>query len=331
MTRSVLSAAMVISAVLLGCSSESSPPSEVTRPEEPASPARTEAPPSVAAPGPTVDLTGIRAPVVRSARIMPDPLIRTGPVTVEVEAEDPEGVGVSLRHQWIVNGTPLEAQTGPSLAPDLVKRGDRVSVEVVPISVRGRGVSYTSDEVRVVNTPPEVTQLKVEPFPPKIGDRLITRTEDNDVDGDSVTYTFLWLRNNEEVVSDGEEGTLDTTGFKRGDEIVLEVTPHDGTAPGQPLTSDPIVIANSPPEITSKPPTRFPRGQYVYAVTARDPDGDPVTYGLETAPAGMAIDPKTGRLEWKLTNASKGTHQVRVTASDGQEGGPAVQEFDLVF
>ena len=331
MTRATLSITLLVSALLLGCGSESPPPSDVNRPEPPASAASSEAPTAAPAPAPTVRLPGNLPPVVQWAQIMPTPLVLSGPVTVAVEAADPEGAAVSLRRQWIINGTAVKGPTGPSLAPDLLKRGDLVRVEVVPSDSSGDGTPYLSEEVRVVNTPPEVTDFKVEPFPPRVGDRLVAHPEGKDADGDYVTYTFRWRRNNEEVVSGGEEGTLDTAAFKRGDEIVLEVIPHDETGPGQPLTSDPIVMANSPPEITSKPPTRFQRGLYVYAVTATDRDGDPVTYALETAPPGMVINPKSGRLEWKLTAESKGTHQVRVTVSDGQEGEPAFQEFELVL
>ena len=322
---------MVMAAVLLGCSSEPPPPSEVSRPGQPASRGSSEAPGSAAAVGATRNSPGNRPPVVQWAQLSPSPLVLSGPITVTVEAVDPENEAVSLRYQWIVNGTRLEGRTAPSLPPDLLQRGDRVSVEVIPLDGDGQGDLYTIEEVTVVNTPPEVTQIKVEPFPPKLGDRLVAHPEGNDADGDEITYTFRWQRNNTEVEVDDEEGVLDTASFKRGDEIILEVIPHDGTGPGQSLTSDPLAIANSPPEITSKPPAKFPRGLYVYAVTASDRDGDPVTYGLETAPSGMVIDPKTGRLEWKLTDVSKGTYQVRVTASDGQEGEPGFQEFELVF
>ncbi len=112
---------------------------------------------------------------------------------------------------------------------------------------------------------------------------------------------------------------------------MLEVTPHDGSEPGQAAPSDPIEIVNSPPQITSTPPERFGGGRYIYQVAAIDKDGDPLTYSLAAAPAGMAIDPKTGRLEWKYGPEVRGDHTVRVTVSDGHEEEQTWQEFRLTF
>ncbi len=54
-----------------------------------------------------------------------------------------------------------------------------------------------------------------------------------------------------------------------------------------------------PPVIISQPVTTAVAGQaYTYPVKAIDPDGDPLTYSLTTAPQGMTIDPTTGVASW---------------------------------
>ena len=65
---------------------------------------------------------------------------------------------------------------------------------------------------------------------------------------------------------------------------------------------------------------------YVYDTDAVDPDGDPLTYTLPTAPAGMGIDPVSGLIRWGPAPTQIGSHPVTVSVSDGR-GGTAVQNF----
>nr|NIW49865.1 hypothetical protein [Gammaproteobacteria bacterium] len=47
-----------------------------------------------------------------------------------------------------------------------------------------------------------------------------------------------------------------------------------------PLTSAPVVVDNSPPEIVSNPPAHLEDGTFRYAVKTVDVDGDPVKFSL---------------------------------------------------
>jgi YD repeat-containing protein len=71
---------------------------------------------------------------------------------------------------------------------------------------------------------------------------------------------------------------------------------------------------NRPPSVSSVPGFIAAVGHpYVYAISARDPDDDPLMYSLITSPAGMSID-ALGRIAW--TPASTGSFAVRVRVSD---------------
>ncbi|MBW4473935.1 MAG: S8 family serine peptidase [Stenomitos rutilans HA7619-LM2] len=60
--------------------------------------------------------------------------------------------------------------------------------------------------------------------------------------------------------------------------------------------------ANQPPSIISIPQTQAVAGQlYQYTVQVQDADGDPITFGLDKAPNGMTIDPKTGVVSYNPT------------------------------
>lgn len=321
MTAHGLAMALFAIAVLFGCGRDASQTDEATR-NKPATARQAPSTPSVAA-------RFNRPPVIRSARIVPNPVLRSGPVTVQVEAEDPDLNAVTFRHQWLANGELLAGETGPTVPPHRLRRGDLVAVEVTPLDGLAEGAPYRTEAVPVENSPPEVTRLLLQPDPVRVGDRLRAQTEASDADGDSIEYTFRWWRNNALLV-EGEADTLDTGELTRGDTIVAQVTPRDSASAGKPVFSQEITIANSPPKITSVPPAAFQPGRYEYLVTARDPDGDPLAYGLPTAPPGMTMDKTRGRIEWRLAPGTMGTHKVKVSVEDGQ-GGRTFQEFDLTL
>jgi fibro-slime domain-containing protein/RHS repeat-associated protein len=71
-----------------------------------------------------------------------------------------------------------------------------------------------------------------------------------------------------------------------------------------------------------------PDRQYTYQVRAEDPNGDPLTYSLVTAPDGMKIDASTGLVTWNPGADKVGTHNVTVKVSDGR-GGFDTQSYTL--
>ena len=62
---------------------------------------------------------------------------------------------------------------------------------------------------------------------------------------------------------------------------------------------------------------------YRYDVRANDPDGEPLAYRLDFAPAGMTID-QLGRITWPTATANIGPHAVQVTVTDSR--GAAVSQ-----
>jgi hypothetical protein len=73
---------------------------------------------------------------------------------------------------------------------------------------------------------------------------------------------------------------------------------------------------------------------YVYQVTAKDPDGDPLTYRLDRFPKGMTIDGSSGLIRWEPEKGQMFTGRnevvVSVTVDDG-DGGTDTQEFTLII
>jgi len=91
---------------------------------------------------------------------------------------------------------------------------------------------------------------------------------------------------------------------------------------------DPACTGNSPPRITSVPPSQVQTGKaFTYSVKAVDPDGDKLAYSLLASPVGMTIDSISGRVAWTPTAGQSGATVV-VQVRD-PSGAADVQGFEL--
>jgi len=266
-----------------------------------------------------------------SARVLADAVTRNDTVSSEFAVSDPDGDRVTVRYQWLANGSPVEGQTNATLALGSLKRGDRVSLEIVPMDARGMGgATYRTDAVVVGNTPPAVKRVTIEPAVAKPGDTLRAAIEGSDPDGDPIRYLIEWWVNGLSTGTpskDQEQRTLATENLKRGDLVVVGVTPYDDASRGRFAVSEPLVLLNRPPVITSLPTAPTVRA-YVYAVTATDPDNDSLTFKLDRAPSDMTIERSTGRIAWQIPVNLREPQQIRVSVDDGNEG-QAFQEFTI--
>jgi hypothetical protein len=243
-----------------------------------------------------------------------------------IETDDSQSGTAGFQYQWMVNGDLLQDQTGPTLTPSMLKRGDRVTVGLVPTSGKIQGTRYQAGPVVVGNTPPVVTHLSIDrPDDPHAP--VFAKMDALDADQDEMQFEFRWWRNNK-VVKQGPEQTLDTTGFQSKDTLEVEVTPRDHLSAGKPVHSELVYVGNSPPKIISAPAVPIGRERYEYTVKAVDADGDPLSFLLEAAPPGMVINKESGHLVWQIPSDLFGSHRVRIVAEDGQ-GGKAFQEFNF--
>ncbi|MBI3356133.1 MAG: cadherin repeat domain-containing protein [Nitrospirae bacterium] len=284
---------------------------------------------SPSAPGGSAPAKGNQPPVIKAAKILNDPIPLTGPVAVQVDAEDPEREAVSFQYQWYVNDAPLPKQTSATLPAELLRRGQTVMVEIIPTDGTHKGQAFRTKRVVVGNTSPKVTAVSLTPQTARPGEKIEAQVEANDPDHDRVDLTYKWFRNNA-MIKEGDEPFLDTTGLASRDQIVVEVTAHDPAVSGGSMRSDPLVLGNSAPKIVSAPPAPGAPDHFEYPVRAEDPDGDRLTYQLEAAPPGMTISEESGHIAWQIPADQHGTFHVKVVAKDGR-GGMASQEFDLTL
>ena len=281
---------------------------------------------SGATPGSGVSQSGNPPPAIQHALVFPTPLILRGPVAVQIEADNTGRNPLTFRYQWLINGHRVDGETHPTLSPTLLKLGDKVEVEIIASDGQTSGKLYKTEPVTVANTPPEVVKVSIE-LAESDRSELRAVVEDIDVDRDMIHYVHRWRRNGTLVVG-GDTSTLATGAFSRGDLITVEVIPHDAGGTGKSKISEPVVLGNSAPKITSHPPSKFEQGVFVYSVQAVDDDKDTLKYLLDGAPSGMTIDSATGMISWQIAPGVKGTQRVRILVQDGQ-GGSAFQDFDL--
>ena len=268
-------------------------------------------------------------PVIHSVTLTPIHIVREGVVTATVEAEDLDRDAVTFTFTWIVNDERRSEEVSSTFHPEHLNLGDRLAVEATPHDGKASGLPVRSQSVVVDNTPPVIRALTIQPSGAKVGDRLVATVDGSDMDGDAVHYIYRWFHNNRLTV-EGEQGTLDTTGFSRGDVIAVSATPHDPGSHGKEQLSELLTLANNPPKFTSSAPGILARGQFSYVASAVDPENDPLTFALESAPSGMTIDEKTGLIQWEVPATSTGGYKIKVLVKDDHQGW-ASQELDLTL
>ena len=257
-----------------------------------------------------------------------------------------DGDPVTYRYQWRVNDAPVPGETATQFKAAALKTGDRITVALTPNDGKIDGPAYLSDAVTVGNSAPDIAEIHLKPLSARRAFGPIecewrapfqVSVVAGDPDNDPITLSYKWLRNGKEI-PEAKTDTLDTKWFRKRDVLTVLVTVSDGKATQEGRAGLPVMIKNSTPCFTSRPPagiTLAPakdgpatEGMYEYAVTAVDADDDPVTFELKQAPPGMMIDASTGKITWKVTLASGGKHHVVIAAKDN-DNGVTQQEFDL--
>ncbi|MGH8030080.1 MAG: putative Ig domain-containing protein, partial [Arenimonas sp.] len=193
---------------------------------------------------------------------------------------------------------------------------------------------YVTQGVDTGNHPPAIRSMPATSI--ELGEDYAYAITTEDIDGDTVIValntaptgmalvdgTLRWTPTSAQLgthavsltATDGNGG-LATQTFS----IVVFSTSGGGTNPNP----------NHPPSITTDPLTLVALGQtYRYYPSATDPDGDPLTYSLLSAPTGMTVNATTGVLAW--TPSAVGTAAVALRVSDNR-GGSAVQSFSIVI
>lgn len=266
-------------------------------------------------------------PRIVSAKFMPENPNKESVFQLVIESYDPDYDRVLYRYQWMKNDEEIKGEDKEIFRDAYLKKGDIIRVKVTPSDGKTEGETYLSLPMKIINSAPVIKEVRIEPAIAYANGDLKAFVKSVDADGDSIDYSYKWEMNGV-VLSEENTDVFAQDRFKRGDSIAVTVVPYDGETLGPSKKSKPIMIANSPPIITSSPPNKTDGNMYTYQVTTNDPDNDPIIFGLKTAPKGMEINKESGLIRWEIRRGDQGTQSIEIEASDGQ-GAKSFQRYTL--
>lgn len=177
----------------------------------------------------------------------------------------------------------------------------------------------------VRNSPPEIRGVRFVGGDGRPGNTLGVETEGYDADGDAVQFEIAWQKNRQPAGT----GNRLTAPVKRGDKIIVTITPFDGKDRGISATLSREIL-NTPPAIEGQEQFQVSDNAVTFHVRASDADGDPLTYSMKDVPPGMSIDPGTGRVRWVTAPGIAGKVPFTVIVSDGS-GGESTARFSVTI
>jgi len=265
--------------------------------------------------------------VINSVKILPEEPLSGDLLQAVVEPQ--ELTSSEYVYQWEKNDEEILVETESTLESEHFVKGDSIAVEVIPYQDEVKGDAKRSEPVVVLNSSPVIRSARIEPSPAYSKDDLKAEVGVFDADGDYIRYRYQWKNDNEEIPGEVDT-TLSSSYFRKGDKISYWVSVTDGEAEEVMLNSSVISILNSPPSIISQSSGNISDGfLYKYTVVAKDPDDDPLTFSLSSAPEGMTIDSSTGMIRWNIDETQReGSYEFKVIVSDA-EGAMAVQPITL--
>ncbi|MDM9580198.1 putative Ig domain-containing protein [Nostoc sp. GT001] len=193
----------------------------------------------------------------------------------------------------------------------------------------GQDIQYIKVELLRDNTLPVFTST-TPTANPQVGKTFRYQAQALDSDGDTLIYSLLTgAPSGITINSTTGLVTWNPTAAQLGSqEFSIKVIDGKG---GEALQKVSLVVntaaPNLAPVITSTPRTQTQLGNsYYYKIEATDPDGDILTYSLQTAPTGMTIG-SDGVITWTPTASGFGSHPVVINVSDGSS--TKTQSFNL--
>lgn len=171
-----------------------------------------------------------------------------------------------------------------------------------------------------INTPPTQPTVDINPNPAYTTDTLICLPFSSDADGQTVGFTYLWLRNG--LSTSYTSSNLPSTATGKNQSWTCSVTPNDGFEDG-PTGDATLNILNSPPTINLMsilPGNNVTSTEFLTcSALSSDPDAEPLTTAYEWTNNGNQVG-QLAELDLGQLNAQFGdayTCIATVTDLDG--------------
>lgn len=167
---------------------------------------------------------------------------------------------------------------------------------------------------------PGVTALAITPARPATTDKLqagFTLTG-----GATAAATHIyWTRDGKRVAAFDDLKTVPADATKKGEMWITVVTPGDGQRVGAQVTSDPVVVENSPPAVTAAHITAEGNDLVCTPEGGHDDDDDALEFRSAWTHDGAALELSGAR----ISMPGAGEYVCTLTPFDGESEGQAVQ------
>lgn len=176
------------------------------------------------------------------------------------------------------------------------------------------------------NRPPVIAAVALSPNPIALNAPVSTFVDAADPDNDPLTFRHRWFVNGR-LLPDQTGPLLPANVLKKGDLVMVEVTPLDGKTEGQPMQSGAVPVGNTPPEVAGVllEPAEVHVGDTVRVqLQAKDVDDDDIHYSVKWWRNNKLIL-EGAHLALETSGFSRGDHIVaQVTPLDGAGAGKTV-------
>jgi len=234
-----------------------------------------------------------------------NPNLDQGPSTDHIDEEQPFQGLVPGQYSLTVNiegsGSVNRNDTGPYNYGDVVEltavpdvgwtfnewKGDLTGSTNPDTIVMDGHKTVTANFTQVENTPPEASNLAINPSSPYTTNNFVGSYTYCDADGDPESGSEIrWYKDDVLQSAYNDLDTVPSSATAKGQTWYFTVKPKDGTDFGTLQTSPSVIIQNSPPtapvvDVTPDHPQITDDLVCTVIVESIDPDGDPVTYRYE--------------------------------------------------
>nr|MDO8114825.1 M14 family zinc carboxypeptidase [Candidatus Sigynarchaeota archaeon] len=276
------------------------------------------------------------APSITTATITPSPAYKTSTLTATASGwSDADGDAAGYTYRWFRNGAVIAGQTASTLGNANFNKGNTIIVEITPFDGTASGTPVNSSTTTIQNSAPSITTATITPSPAyKTSTLTATASGWSDADGDAAGYTYRWFRNGA-VIAGQTASTLGNANFNKGNTIIVEITPFDGTASGTPVNSSTTTIQNSAPSISVvdiAPILAYKTSTLIATASGwNDLDGDSADYTYRWFNNGIVIPGQTGITLAPLYFIKANSIIVEITPFDGTSSGTALNSSALII
>ncbi len=242
----------------------------------------------------------------------------TNELSVQLSATDPDGDAVTYTIAGAPAGSTFDTNTGLFTFTPTYDQSGNYNVTFGTTD----GTLSTSEEVTI-----SVGNVDRPSVLDAIGDKETSENSNltfaisaTDPDGDAVTYTATNLPAgatlNEVTGVFSWTPTFDQAG--NYSEIEFTATSGDALLTDSETISISVSNTNRAPALDAVGNKSIDEGGSLSVqLSATDPDGDAVSYTLNSTPAGATFNPETGLFTWTPTNDQSGNYDVTFETTDG--------------